>query len=140
MQTISEFIAAHGLSMSATSAKENPNMDSSNPMDHWLCHIRRTSQVNGQTIGRAMTVHFSTGKAYAGKQPTLEAVLDCLASDASTVEHVETFEDWCADLGYDADSRKAEATFEAIQKQSMELKLFLPHGAFDELLSQTERL
>lgn len=43
--------------------------------------------------------------------PALEAVLSCLALDASALPL--TFEDWCAEYGYETDSRQAFAIWEA---------------------------
>jgi len=45
--------------------------------------------------------------------PELHNVLESLASDAMCVWDGETFEDFCHDLGYDADSRTAERVYHA---------------------------
>ena len=48
---------------------------------------------------------------------TLDEAVWSLYMDAQTVAHGQTFADFCADYGYDEDSRKAEATFNACRDQ-----------------------
>ena len=45
--------------------------------------------------------------------PKLEDVLHSLLSDGSAYFDAQSFEDWCADFGYDPDSRKAESLWKA---------------------------
>lgn len=56
--------------------------------------------------------------------PTTEDVLDSLRSDAESVAW-STFEDWCLELGYDTDSRRAERSYHACQENAQRLRLFL---------------
>lgn len=86
----------------------------------------------------AMTVPFSTGTGW-DHAPTVADVLDSLASDASGFEDSDGFEDWAAGLGYDTDSRKAEATYRAVEAQTAELRQVAGDG-FEDLLWNTERL
>src|SRR5271166_1817355 len=58
--------------------------------------------------GRQMTVPFYMGPALC-REPEAAEVLECLISDTMLGE--QTFEDFCGDLGYDTDSRKAEASW-----------------------------
>jgi hypothetical protein len=91
------FIQQHRITMSAEWADRNPNIDSMPPGSrHWRCTLRCGH--------RRMVVYFSQGPAIE-REPTVEDVLDGLASDAFG----GTFEDWCAELGYDSDSRKDAA-------------------------------
>lgn len=62
-----------------------------------------------------------TVKTYV-KKPSAASVLYCLLSDASL--GAELFADFCADMGYDEDSRKALAIYEACQKTAAELRMF----------------
>ncbi len=82
-----------------------------------------------------MTLTFSQGYGHNGAEPKVTSVLSCLASDASGDQH--SFEDWCAEYGYDTDSRKAEKTFKAVRHQTARLKAFLG-AAFDEMVYGTE--
>jgi hypothetical protein len=97
--TLKAFIRQHRITMSADWADSNPNIDTMPPGSrHWRCTLRCQR--------RRLTIYFSQGPAIE-REPTVEDVLDCLASDAGCAS---TFEDWCADFGYDSDSRKAEQT------------------------------
>lgn len=58
-------------------------------------------------------------------------VLGCLFSDASATD--STFEDWCGDLGYDTDSRKALATYEACRQTGLDLLRVLGAEHFEQL-------
>jgi hypothetical protein len=98
---------------------------------------------------------FTQGSGHK-KDPTAAEVLDCIAMDASGVANAENFEAWASELGLDADSRKAEATYNAIVAQAKLLRDFLrsarsfslvsprdmrkPTSAFDTLLFHVERL
>ena len=55
--------------------------------------------------------------------PRVDDVLDCLLSDAQAGE--QAFEDFCADLGYDPDSRRAERTWRACRLVTKNMKRLL---------------
>lgn len=175
--TLTQFIQEHGLSMKAESCRSNPNMDSEQEMDHWLCKIANE--------GEKMAVYFSTGlglrkdpdeaKALTYEKwatlhfglnhkatqnpaklraqyatylaarkypvaPSISDVLDCLAMDAVGIENARgSFDDWCAEYGYDTDSRKAEKTFHICERQAAHLKHFLGAELFEQLLWNTDR-
>jgi hypothetical protein len=124
--TLAAFIAAHRLTMTAERTDSNPHMDDSAQMDHWRCIIRRPRH--------SFTVYFSQGYGHNGKAPKLAAVLECLASDASSLDNARDFEDWAGDYGYSTDSRKAEKIFSTVTKQAARLKRFLGDDAYTELL------
>ena len=52
--------------------------------------------------------------------PHAADVLHCLILDSSAAE--QTFANWCAEFGYDTDSRKAIATYEACQQGADKLR------------------
>lgn len=70
---------------------------------------------------RTMTVPFWTGEL-AG-EPDTAGVLECLLSDASMGE--ESFTDFCADFGYDEDSRKAYRIWEECSNIGRRLRRLL---------------
>lgn len=105
---------------------QNPNMPDADNMDHWRCVLRRK--------GRRMTVHFSQGFGHNGKEPSLDAVLECLSLDAGGIENARDFDDWCAEYGYDTDSRTAERTYRACQRSTKRLAAFLGPDDFSKLL------
>lgn len=74
--------------------------------------------------GRSMTVPFHTGEAWT-REPNAGEVLKCLLSDASTVENVRSFEEWCEELGFDTDSRRAERVYRACIRQTDQLRHLL---------------
>lgn len=53
-------------------------------------------------------------------KPTLEDVLYCLFNDASALE--TCFEDWACEYGYDIDSRKALAIYQACVDNGLKLR------------------
>ena len=52
--------------------------------------------------------------------PELDAVLYCLVTDGEACS--QDFEDWCSNLGYDVDSRKAYSTWEACRANGKKLR------------------
>jgi hypothetical protein len=61
------------------------------------------------------------------KQPSLYDILACI-----TKYDPKTFEDFCSSYGYDTDSRKAEETYFAVQKEWQECNRMF-HDCLDEL-------
>jgi len=127
--TLTAFIQQHGITMSADPADANPNMPTGRGWQHWRCTLACGH--------REMTVYFSQGPAIC-REPTVEDVLDCLAMDASGLGG--SFEDWCNEFGYDTDSRRAERTFQLIERQSKQLQRLIGADAYETLLYQIERL
>jgi len=107
-------------------------MGDSENMDHWLCTLKCGKD--------RMTVYFSQGYAHNGKAPTLESVLDCLASDAAGYDNAQSLEDWASEYGYSEDSRKAEKIYRTVGEQADKLKALLGPSAYAALLYDTERL
>jgi hypothetical protein len=78
---------------------------------------------------RRLTVFFSQGSAHHA-EPTAADVLGCLISDARGAD--QTFEQWCNDLRFDPDSRRAYRTYRVIQGQTTRLQQFLGAARFRE--------
>jgi len=134
---MAQFLAEQKITMLAKATDRNPPMeDPKNPMDHWRCSFRRGT---GKSASR-FTTSFSMGKGHNGKAPEAGDVLDCLASDASSIENAKGFEDWANDMGWDSDSRKAEKIFNACKSQAVKLKEFLGDESYQELLWNVDRL
>ena len=72
--------------------------------------------------GKAYSFDYWMGSAHT-EPPTVEDVLDNLASDASAGE--QTFYDFCSEFGYDHDSRKAEATWKACCRTAKAIRRLL---------------
>lgn len=124
------FVNRYHITASARLVDANPNMtDMPEGSTHWRVTLRM--------MGRQMTTSFSMGPAHS-HEPTAVEVLDCLVSDAAGYESARDFADWCAEYGYDEDSRKAERTFKAIGEATKRLRRFL--GATYEEALTAERL
>jgi hypothetical protein len=133
--TLESFIKRNGLSMATEKAAENPNMTDFDG-DNWKVTLRVE---NGKGGCRRMTSYYSMGSGHGGREPKLKEVIECLASDAASVENSRSMEEWARDLGYDEDSRKAEKIFKACQKGAEKLKTLLGMELYTELLFDTER-
>lgn len=126
---LADFIALNGLTMTSKRTERNVNMNAD--MDHWKVTIRH--------LKSRMTITFSQGYGHHGAEPQLADVLDCLASDASGVENARSFEEWCSEYGFDADSRKAMSTYKACEREVARLKALLGDELYRQLLYGVER-
>lgn len=81
--------------------------------------------------GRKMTTAFYTGSALG--EPTIEDVMECLTSNAAGYENTGDFESWASEYGCNTDSRKAEATFRAVEQQTENLRRLLGDD-FDQIV------
>lgn len=136
---IKQFIARHGITMTADWADRNPNMDGdpewARMASHWRCRL-----VKSRDRRRQLTVYFSQGPAHASN-PKVDDVLDCLAMDAAAIENASSFEDWCSEYGYDTDSRRAERIYNVCRREAKRLKQFIGNdAAYRTLLFDTEKL
>jgi hypothetical protein len=71
---------------------------------------------------RTLTVDFYTGPL-AGEPRRGEDVVDCLLSDSQAGE--QDFEEFCRELGYDLDSRKAEKVWRACKAMAPKVQRLL---------------
>lgn len=127
---ISTVAKRSGIEMTAKPTGRNPNMADSESMDHWRCTFR----VQGRAGSRALI--FSMGSAHRGEPPEVADVLLCLALDASGAD--QSFEDWCADYGYDTDSRSAERTWRAVRKQTATFRSFFGGRLWQQICEAEE--
>ena len=121
MPNVYNFLDTHAaLEMRVERVPANPNMADdkwAKTARHWYYTIRKV----GSGPCEPLTGYFSQGSAHK-KPPTLGEVLDCLASDSTSLE---SFETWAADRCH---------------KQAKALKAFLGADLFDTLVYHTERL
>lgn len=133
-KAVSEYLATQGVTFTAALVGEIDR-------DGWTCDEWRIKLVkraqSGGKAGELSTAYFTgtghrapmkrapvtvragdpvkydskTGKWFAPVAPTAASVLYSLLLDASSAD--ENFYDWCANCGYDTDSRKALSTYEA---------------------------
>lgn len=121
MSTVKDLTEHYKITISAAIVDRNPNMDD---MPDGSLHYKVTLR----GFGRRMTLYYSMGPAHT-KGPDAAGVLDCLLSDAFAVEY--TFTEWCAELGFDPDSRRGERIYKACLKSAEKLRRFLG-GTFNE--------
>jgi hypothetical protein len=86
--------------------------------DHWSYRVRLRFE------GRQLTSPWRQGTGIT-TDPTAEAVLESMLSDAAGYDNSRGFEDWAAEYGYDPDSRAAEAIYRAVERQTHKLAQFL---------------
>lgn len=115
----------------------------SEPMEYarWMASLGLNERTSNPHQLKARYSSYLDGRKYPVK-PSLESVLDCLISDAASIVNSGLkFEDWCAEYGYDEDSRKAEKTFNACKEQAQALERFIGSDEdFTTLLFNTKRL
>tara|TARA_R100000808_G_scaffold6072_2_gene18227 strand:+ start:10831 stop:11232 length:402 start_codon:yes stop_codon:yes gene_type:complete len=131
MMPMKQRVAQLGLAMESELVEANPDMigEMAPGSMHWRCTITARE-------GGSMLVHFSQGPAVC-EEPTLEGVLGCVVDEVSSVVNVTSFEEWATSLGYDTDSRRAEAGFNHIVKHTEQLMMLVGGEAFNDLLYET---
>lgn len=97
------------LTLTYRATDANPAMDDFEG-DHYRVTLR-----NGR---RSMTFVYSKGHGHNGTPPTLAEVAECMEADSTIAESCPTFADFCAEYGYEEDSRKAERTYRATVRQA----------------------
>lgn len=85
---------------------------------------------------RRMTTDFHQGSGHENP-PTVQDILYSLVSDAQCA-HGNTFEDFCGELGYDSDSRKAEKLFHACRDTGAKLIRLFGDEQYLKLLAMDE--
>lgn len=118
MPTLAERITEDAIRMQATHLGEKVDPDGW-PHDLWRCTLRSYQWES------SITIEFRQGIGHDGKRPDKKSVLECLLSDASSVENSDGFEGWCGEYGFETDSRKAEQMYVASLKQTQRLKKWL---------------
>jgi len=151
--TIEQFIQKHGILFFCHEVDERPDGLMSDSARHFRCKITKAHSDKRTTV-RSFGLYFSQGSAHT-QDPTLADVLDCLASDAAGYENAKrlwkmpadtqsqnvperAFQEWCAEYGYDTDSRRAEKIFKAVKRQAEQLKRTIGQDAYEELLWNVE--
>lgn len=121
---IYEFIAANKLSLDWERVSHRQEIGSWHKgTRHYQITVRSEYRP-----GRPLKTFYSQGSGIK-EDPKIIDVLESLQLDASCADR--GFDEWCADLGYDNDSRKAERTHIACQKI---------HNDMAELLADDENM
>lgn len=129
MMTFKKRVDSLKIKAAATYGNRGPITDDMENMDPWTVVLRYGK--------KRLTVPFFMGVGHYGKEPEVYDVLNCLVSDAASVDNARSFEEWASELGYDPDSRKAEKIFKACERGTKKLKKFLGEQ-YDIFLYETE--
>lgn len=126
------FLKSHGIKMRLTLADSKPAPwgDGTPSGHHYRVTMYRAGQWNA-AYGRVVFDFWdSAANAAEGKTLQPDAVLSCIASD---INCPATFEDFCAEYGYDLDSIKAKQTFNRSRRFADCLGLFFEPEEREEL-------
>ena len=109
-------------------AYEKPFKFKSGKIDHWKTDTAIDSEIeNGRT--------FETfGKQHRINPPSSGELLRCLLVDVSCVLYSD-FESFCAEFGYDSDSRKAKNIFKECKKTMKNLVKVFTYSELEDLIS-----
>jgi len=120
--------------------ERNPYMNGDMPAGslHYRCRVRLYPNDHPKQNRRQLTAYFSKGPGLNGGVK-LDELLDCIASDSASVEHVETAEEWCNDYGAECNHR-AELSFRATLRQRAKTQKMFGLHWYETLLYHTERL
>jgi hypothetical protein len=129
--TVSKFVAENKIRIINEAIDERPDGlmgeedNGPRPAHHWKSTLCMGT--------KRMTVYFTQGFSIQ-YQPSVDDVLWSLKSDTSCPD---VFEDFCSELGYDVDSRKAEKIFKAVRHISNRLHKFMG-DKFEALMAAEE--
>lgn len=120
-----EFILARlgvGMTITRLDARPDDLSDWGDGARHWKFTIARGEQ---QHIG-----HYSQGSAHT-RAPDMLDVLECLLSDAQLAEY--DFDEFCNEMGYDTDSRRAERVHRACKQTAAGMSRLFSAAERDDL-------
>lgn len=123
--TLRRLAGCLGIKMKVDHVHENPNM-SDFEGDHWKVVLRRANRAT-------MSFYYSKGYGHNGAEPKLAEVMELLQMDSYCCD---TFEEFCSEYGYDADSRSVERTFKLCRRFAAKIKKFF--GTDLELLRRAD--
>lgn len=116
MTDLEKLCEKYGVTTTSIKTDEPVVHEWGNGATHWKVTLR---------LGKKrLTTAFHMGAALTG-EPKPADVLSSLCSDAMTVENAGGFNNWCDDLGYDSDSRRALDIFKSCEKANAKLRKFL---------------
>lgn len=133
LAAIDGILHVEGISYSARYCGERSRaLGGDTRMDKWECLLARPANPC-----KTATFDFYTGLGLRSKpsnkpeKPHVADLLYSLILDSSACE--QSFESWCADYGYDPDSRKAFATYKAGQRNTDKLRSLIKPATLQQL-------
>ncbi|MBX6192201.1 hypothetical protein [Pseudomonas aeruginosa] len=158
-QAVADFLAAAGVEFSVIPRCATKRDDWG--CDEWAPLFRRGSDREGRQIAHAYFTGIGHRKSERPMPPDIARlaprilarvewekrhlkpvapcaadVLYCLLSDANGAD--QNFNDWCADFGYDPDSRKALATYDECSKVLADVRAFFSAAEREKLAELLE--
>jgi hypothetical protein len=125
---ITDFIAKHSFSLTTRRADSNPNMASSQDMDHWKVTLLAPKPAS--KLFDRMTLTFSMGRGHEGRQPAAAEVLNSIALDCSALDM--QLEEFQAEFGYE-DVRAARKVWNNCRKEALKFENAFGKSKLDEL-------
>lgn len=133
-----QFLASNGIKLSATlsNSKTAPWSDDGQDRNHYRITLSRPSipawKAANQCGCPRITFDFwdSIANSEQGKAPAAYDVFACIGGD---VNCPDTFQDFCAEYGYDSDSLKALKTFKRCSAFAKRLREFFTSAELEQL-------
>lgn len=134
-------------------AIQPPASKEDKPWEHDAWMVRFSCRANGRSLGlpfkcgighrkppafarsqfeRSPKMAYDRRQLEAAGVPQAPHAADVLHSLVSDDTHGASFRDWCADFGYDEDSRKALALYEQCQRQTDDARTFFGRELFEK--------
>lgn len=136
--TYPEFIAKHRLQIRYTSIMARPGDNSDWAKDAYHYQVKIYQDAPFERERFELVTFYSKGSGHKSKKwphkpipPTLDEVLDSLRMDWFLAS--QSFEDFCFELGYDLDSRKAYSLYEACVNIGRQVERLFDRNAQIEL-------
>lgn len=105
---------------------------------HYRCRIRMYPTENPKADRVQLTIYFSKGSALIyGVE--IEEVLDCLASDVSSVVNTNDINDWAGDYGMEV-TKEVERSYVQIVRTKDKLEKMFGEHWMETLLYHTQRM
>lgn len=106
------------IGITATISKDQSNRNMPDFQgDHWKISLKNKKN------GKRMTIQYSKGYGHKGAPPDIVDAIATLCGDSYFTDL--TFDEFCDELGYDNDSRKAHRTYLNVIKQGKKFEEFL---------------
>lgn len=117
MISLADRIALSKVTLSTTYKGCHWDKDENWAYDKWVCVLRLN--------GRRMQVTFRQGTGFNGADPELPDLFHSLLADASGYLNSTSYEDWCADYGFNPSASRFSKIYNAVRSQTERLSRFL---------------
>lgn len=134
---VQNILSTNGITFSARYIGEaSPDEFESRSMDQWTIKFTRQGKTQNFDYFTGLGLRKKTRFESKPVTPTAADVLYCLTSEYDALS--TSFPDWCADFGYDEDSRKAFKIYEACQEGAKKLRDVFGHALIQQIREALE--